>query len=153
MAAGGLVLSETYKDLVECANDTAVNLADTCCNVPPHACNQAALNQTLSILHSSVSKEPLSRADAINWACDAYNRTTTVANPGNRRPHETLYGEPLQSSSIPFLKPGFFNFKYTNKMDPKKRESFFLRPTRNHTRKRKGVLARIGKVIVTRKVT
>ena len=31
-------------------------------------------------------------AEAVDWACDAYNRTATVANSGNRSPHEMFYG-------------------------------------------------------------
>ena len=46
-------------------------------------------------------------AEAMSWACDAYNRTATVANPGNRPPHEMFYGEIPQNSPIPFLKPGY----------------------------------------------
>ena len=49
--------------------------------------------------------------EAMNWACDAYNRTAKVAHSGNRSPHEMFYGETPQSSPIPFLKPGFCKFK------------------------------------------
>jgi len=40
-----------------------------------------------------------------------------------------------------------------NKMDSKARESFYLRPARNHPSKNKGVLVHSRKVIVTRNVT
>ena len=63
-------------------------------------------------------------AEAMSWACDAYNRTATVANPGNRSPHEMFYGEIPQNSPIPFLKPGYCKYKRMNKMDPKARECF-----------------------------
>ena len=42
-------------------------------------------------------------AQAISWTCDAYNRTVTVANPGNRSPHEIFYGEILHTSPTPFM--------------------------------------------------
>ena len=61
-------------------------------------------------------------ADAMNWACDAYNRTATVANLDNRSPHEMFYGVTPRPSPIPFLKAGFCKFKCTNKIDPKARE-------------------------------
>ena len=34
-----------------------------------------------------IPEEPSLWAEAMSWACDAYIRTTTVANPGNRSPH------------------------------------------------------------------
>ena len=71
-------------------------------------------------------------AEAMNWACGAYNCIATVASSGNCSPHETFYGVTPQSSPIPFLKPGFCKFKRTNKMDPKARECFYLGPVRNH---------------------
>ena len=92
-------------------------------------------------------------AEAMNWACDAYNRTATVANSGNRSPHEMFYGVTSQSSPIPFLKQGFCKFKRANKMDPRARECFYLGPARNHPSKSKRVLVRTGKVIITRNVT
>ena len=91
-------------------------------------------------------------AEVMNWACDTYNRTATVANSGNRSPHEMFYGVTSQSSPIPFLKPGFCKFKLTNKMDPKARECFYLGPARNHPSESKRVLVRTGKVIITRNV-
>ena len=51
----------------------------------------------------SIPEGPSLWAEVMNWACDAYNRTATVANSGNRSPHEMFYGETPQSSSIPFL--------------------------------------------------
>ena len=52
------------------------------------------------------------RAEAMSWACDAYNRTATVvANPGNPSPYHMFYGEILQNSPIPFLKPGHCKYK------------------------------------------
>ena len=93
------------------------------------------------------------RAEAINWACDAYNRTATVANSGNRSPHEMFYGVAPQSSPIPFLKPGFCKFKRTNKMDPEAREYFYLGPARNHPSESKRALVRTGKGITTRNVS
>ena len=92
-------------------------------------------------------------AEARNWAYDAYNRTATVANPGNRSPHEIFYGVTPQSSPIPFLKPGFCKFKRANKMDPKARECFYLGPARNHPSESKRVLVRTGKMIITRNFT
>ena len=83
----------------------------------------------------------------------AYNRTATVANPGNRSPHEMFYGEIPQNSPIPFLKPGYCKYKRMNKMDPKPRECFYLGPARNHPRESKRVFVLTGKVIITRNVT
>ena len=78
----------------------------------------------------------------------------TVANPGNRSPHEMLYGEIPQNSPIPFLKPGYCKYKrMLHKMDPKVRECFYLGPARNHPRESKRVFMLTGKVIITRKVT
>ena len=45
-------------------------------------------------------------AEAMDWACDAYNRTATIANSGNRSPHEVSCGKTSQSSPIPFLNRG-----------------------------------------------
>ena len=93
------------------------------------------------------------RAEAMNWVCDAYNRTASEANSGNRSPHEMSYGETPQSSPIHFLKAGFCKFKRTNKMDPKAGECFYLGPARNHPSESKRVLVRTGKVITTKNVT
>ena len=89
----------------------------------------------------------------MNWACDAYNRTATIANSGNRSPHEMFYGVTPQSSPIPFLKTRFCKFKRSNKMDPKARECFYLGPARDHPSESKRVLVRTGKVIIIRNVT
>ena len=64
----------------------------------------------------------------MNWACDAYNRTATVASSGDCSPHEMFYGVTPQSSPISFQKSGSCKFKRANKMDPKARECFYLRP-------------------------
>ena len=101
----------------------------------------------------SIPEGPSLWAEAMSWACGAYNRTATVANSGNRSPQEMFYGETPQSSPIPFLKPGFCKFKRTNKMDANARECFYLGPTRNHPSESKRVLVRTGKVIITRNVT
>ena len=71
-----------------------------------------------------IPEKPSLWAEAMRWACDAYNRTATVANPGNRSPHGMFYGEIPQNSPIPFLKPGYCKYKRMNKMDPKARECF-----------------------------
>ena len=97
-----------------------------------------------------IPKKPPSWAEAMSWACDAYHRTATVANAGNRSPHEMFYGEIPQNSPIPFLKPGY---KRMNNMDPKARECFYLGPARNHPRESKRVFVLTGKVIITRNVT
>ena len=76
----------------------------------------------------SIPEGALLWAEAMNWACYVYNRTATVANSGNRSPHETYYEVTPQSSPIPFAKPGFCTFKCTNKMDPKAKECFYLGP-------------------------
>ena len=89
----------------------------------------------------------------MNWACDAYNRTATVANSSNRSPHEMFYGETPQSSPIPFLKPRFCKLKPTNKMDPEVTGCFYLGPARNHPSESKRVLVRTGKIVITRNVT
>ena len=81
----------------------------------------------------------------MSWACDAYNRTSTVANPGNRSPHEMFYGEIAQNSPIPFLKPEYCKHKRMNKMDPKARECFYLGPARNHLKESKRVFVHTGK--------
>ena len=114
----------------------------------------AARIQGSELLHEySVPEGPSLWAEAMNWACDAYNRTATVANPGSRSPYEMFYGNPPQTSPIPFLKPGFCKYKRMNKMDPKARECFYLGPARNHPSESKRVLVRTRKVIVTRNVT
>ena len=60
-------------------------------------------------------------AEAMSWGCDAYNRTATVASPGNGSPHEIFYGEIPQNSPVTFLKPEYCKYKRMNKMDPKAR--------------------------------
>ena len=101
----------------------------------------------------NVPEGPSLWAEAINWACDAYNHAATVGNSRNRSPYEMFYGEPSQTSPIPFLKPGFCKYERMNKMDPKARECFYLSPARNHTSESKRVLVYSRKVIVTRNVT
>ena len=102
----------------------------------------------------NVPEGPSLWAEAMNWACDAYNRIATVGNSRNRSPYEIFYREPSQTSPIPFLKPGFCNYKRMNKMDPKARECLYLSPARNHPSESKRVLVHSRKkVIVTRNVT
>ena len=66
-----------------------------------------------------IPEKPSLWAEAMSWACDAYNRPATVANAGNRSPHEMFYGEIPQNSPIPFLNPGHCKYKRMNKLDPK----------------------------------
>ena len=101
----------------------------------------------------SIPMEASLWAEAMNWACDAYNRTAIVANSGDRSPHEMFYRVTPQSSPIPFLKPGFCKFKRTNKIDPKARECFYLGPARNHPSESKRVLVRTEKMVITRNDT
>ena len=50
-----------------------------------------------------IPEKPSLWAEAMSWACDAYNnRTATVANPGNHSPREMFYGEIPQNSPILF---------------------------------------------------
>ena len=88
----------------------------------------------------NVPEGPSLWAEAMSWACDAYNRTATVANPENRSPYEMFYGKIPEMSPIPFLKPGYYKSKRMNKMEPKARECFYLGNARNHPRKSKRVL-------------
>ena len=46
----------------------------------------------------SIPEGPSLWAKAMNWACDAYNQTATVANSDNRSPDEIFYGETPKSS-------------------------------------------------------
>ena len=101
----------------------------------------------------SIPEGPSLWAESMHRACDAYNRTATVANSGNRSPHEMFYGETLQSSPIPFLKLAFCKLKRTNKRDPKARGYFYLGPARNHPSESKRVLVRTRKVVITTNVT
>ena len=86
-----------------------------------------------------VPEGPLLWAEAMNWACDAFNRTAivTVANSGNRSPYEMFYGKPSRTSPIPFLKPGFCMYKRMNKMNSKSIEYLCVSPARNHPSERK----------------
>ena len=93
-------------------------------------------------------------AEAMNWACDAYNRTaTTVGNFWNRPSYEMFHGQPSQTSPILFLKLGFYKYKRFNEMDPKARDYFYLSPARNHPSESMRVLVNSRNVIVTRNVT
>ena len=89
----------------------------------------------------------------MSWACDAYNCTVTVANPGNSSSHKMFYGEIPQTSPIHFLKPGYCKYKCTSRMNPKARECYYLGPTRNPPRESKHVFVHTEKVIITRNVT
>ena len=89
----------------------------------------------------------------MSWTCDAYKPTATVASHGNRSPHETFYGEIPQNSPIPFLKPGYGNYKRMNKIDPKARQCFYPGSARNHPRESKRIFVHTGKVIMARNVT
>ena len=107
-----------------------------------------------------ITEKPSLWAEAMSWACDAYNRTATVANPGNRSEHVMFYGEIPQNSPIPFLKPRYCKYKRMNKMDLKARECFYLGLARNYPRESKRVFVHTrkvtmhtGKVIITRNVT
>ena len=82
----------------------------------------------------NIPEGPSLWAEAMSWACDAYNRTATVANP------EMFYGKNPETSPIPFLKPGYYKSKRTNKMEPKAGECFYLGAAGNHPRESKRVL-------------
>ena len=68
-----------------------------------------------------ITEKPSLWAQAISWTCDAYNRTATVVNPGNRPPHEMFYGEIPHTSPTPFMKLGYCKYKRINKIDLKAR--------------------------------
>ena len=38
-----------------------------------------------------IPEKPSLWAEVMSWACDAYNLTATVANPGNRSPHDDMF--------------------------------------------------------------
>ena len=76
-----------------------------------------------------------------------------MANPENRSPYEIFYKKIPETSPIPFLKPGYYQSKCTNKMGPKARECFYLRPARNHPRESKRMFVDTGRVVITRNVT
>ena len=115
----------------------------------------AARIQVSELFPGFVIPERLSLwVEAMSWACDVYNRTATVASPGNRSLHEMFYGETLQTSPILFLKPEYCKYQRTmNKMYFKARYYFYLGPARNHPRESKRMFVHTGKVIVTRNVT
>ena len=100
-----------------------------------------------------IPEKPSLWAEAMSWACDAYNRTGTVADPGSRSPHEIFYGNIPQNSPISFLKPGYCKYKHTNEMDPKARECFYVGLAINHPRESKRVFVHTGKVLIIRNVT
>ncbi|CAM9414654.1 unnamed protein product [Discosporangium mesarthrocarpum] len=56
-------------------------------------------------------------ADACLRATDALNRVITVANPGNKTPHELFLGKSAPLKLLPFLKP----IQSTNEAGPQDR--------------------------------
>ena len=50
----------------------------------------------------SIPEGPSLWAEAMNWVCDAYNRTAAVTTSGIHSPHEMFYEQTPQSSPIPF---------------------------------------------------
>ena len=89
----------------------------------------AARTQTSQLFQRfHIPENPSLLAEAMSQACDAYNRTATVANPVNLLPHEMLYGEIPYTNLIPFLKPGYCKYKRMKNMNPKARKCFYLCP-------------------------
>ena len=65
-------------------------------------------------------------AEACVWACDAFNKSATTANPGNKSPHELFLGSLPPLTLLPFLKPGYCRVRRVNKAAPKAEPCFFL---------------------------
>ena len=48
----------------------------------------ACIQAPIIFPHIQLPRTKSLRAEAVNWARDALNHTTTTSNPGNRSPHE-----------------------------------------------------------------
>ena len=93
------------------------------------------------------------RAEASHWACNALDRTATSANPANKSPYETWYGNPPPVVLLPFLKLSYCKVKRENKSQAKALECFYLDPAPNHPRDAVRVLIKHRTLLITRHVT
>ena len=71
-------------------------------------------------------------AEAMNWACEALNRTATTANPESKSPYEMWFGSPAPASPYAFLKPAYWRWKRQSKMMPKAESCFYVGPAFDH---------------------
>ncbi|CAB1111413.1 unnamed protein product [Ectocarpus sp. CCAP 1310/34] len=63
--------------------------------------------------------------EAIAWACNNLNCTSTPSNPENKSPEEMWHGHPPPpGATYPFLKPAVFKVKRTHKSEPKAQKCF-----------------------------
>ena len=92
-------------------------------------------------------------AEASHWACDALNRTAASANPANKSPYETWYGNSAPVVLLPFFKPGYCKAKRGNKSRAKAQEWFCLDPAPNHARDAVRVLTKHRTLLITRHIT
>ena len=91
-------------------------------------------------------------AEACVWACDAFNKSATTANPGNTSSHELFLGSLPPLTLLPFMKPGYCRVRRVNKAVPKA-EPCFLNGGRNHPRDSVRVLLPSGRTTCTRDIT
>ena len=93
-------------------------------------------------------------AEAVSWACNALNRTTTKANPGNKSPYEMWYGSPPLAGEVwSFLKPAIYRRKRANKSQPKAQDCYYVGPSVKHPRDCMQVLTTHRTILTTRNVT
>ena len=103
--------------------------------------------------HVELPRSETLSAEAVQWACEALNRTATTSNPGNKSPYEMWHGKAAPASPHPFLRPGYCRWNRPSKSFPRCESSFYLGPGIDHPRDSLRMLTRANKVVETRDVT
>ena len=91
--------------------------------------------------------------EAVHWACEAFNLTTTTSNSGNKSPHELWHGKATPASLQPLLCPEYFHWNCPSKAFPRAESCFYHGPGIDHPRVSLRVFTRANIVIETRYVT
>ena len=89
----------------------------------------------------------------MSWAYHTFSSSATTSSPDSKSPHEMWHGSPPRRHMLPFLKPGYYKAKRTNKSQPEALECFCLGPGRPPPRDFVRVLTENNSVITTPTLT
>ena len=106
------------------------------------------------VLYPGAPSYPSLWAEAVSWACNALNHTTTKANPGNKSPYEMRYGSPPLAGEVwSFLKPAIYRVERENKSQPKAQDCYYVGSSVKHPHDCMPVLTTYRTILTTRNIT
>ena len=99
-------------------------LAERALGIIHNAALAARIQALILFLHIELPSSETLWAEAVHWACEALNRTTTTSNPRDKSPHEMWYGKGSPASPHAFPRPGYCRWDRLSKSFPRYESSF-----------------------------